>query len=499
MGPVSEDAVEYLDVLIVGAGISGIGCAYYLQRELPHKHYAILEARATSGGTWDLFRYPGIRSDSDVHTFGYEFQPWPGERVIADGDEILNYIRDTAAAHRIDEQIRFQQRVVAADWVSDEAGWRVEVERTDTGERLTLSCAWLFCGGGYYRYDHGYTPELPELEQFRGRLVHPQHWPAELDYDNRHVVVIGSGATAVTLVPALAQRAAHVTMLQRSPTYVVSLPTRDRIDEWLRERLGPGRAYRLTRAKNIALNTVFYELCQRFPRLMRRLIRRLTTKQLPGDYPVDVDFKPRYGPWDQRMCVVPDGDLFGALRCGSASIVTDAIAGFGERSVRLESGRELEADIVVTATGLNLLAFGGIAFSVDGEPVNLPQTLAFRGMMLSGLPNFAYLIGYTNASWTLKVGLVCQHLCRILRHMEVHGYDRVVPQPSPDARSVTRPLLSFSAGYVLRALDALPRQGTAAPWDLPMSYGVDRRRLLDGPVEDPGLRFESARRSAPTL
>lgn len=499
MAATTEEAVEYLDVLIVGAGVSGIGCAYYLQRELPGKQYAILEARATSGGTWDLFRYPGVRSDSDVQTFGFEFRPWPGEHAIAGGEEILNYIRETAAVHGIDDQIRFHHRVVAADWVSAEAGWRVEVERTDTGERLTLSCAWLFCGSGYYRYDYGYTPDLPGIEHFQGRVVHPQHWPAELDYDGRRVVVLGSGATAVTLVPALAQRAAQVTMLQRSPTYIVSLPTRDPLADWLRTKLGESRAYRITRMKNIALTTAFYELCQRFPGLMRRLIRRWTVRQLPDGYPVDVDFKPRYGPWDQRLCVVPNGDLFKALRGGRASIVTDTIAGFGERSVRLSSGRELEADIVVTATGLNLLAFGGIVFSVDSESVSLPDTLAFRGMMLSGLPNFAYLIGYTNASWPLKVGPVCQHLCRLLAHMDVHGYDRVVPQPPPGARATTRPLLSFSAGYVMRSLDALPRQGSEAPWDLPMRYSVDRRRLLGGPLEDPGLHFGSARRGVPTL
>jgi cation diffusion facilitator CzcD-associated flavoprotein CzcO len=490
---VTTEAVEYLDVLIVGAGISGIGCAYYLQEKLPGKSYAIVEARETSGGTWDLFRYPGIRSDSDVHTFGYAFRPWGGERAIAEGREILAYVRNTAAEHGIDRHIRYQHRVVAADWVSEEAGWRITVQRADTGDRLTLSCGWFFCGSGYYRYEEGYTPELPELDRFQRTIVHPQHWPQDLDYEGKRVVVIGSGATAVTVVPAMARRAAHVTMLQRSPSYVISLPSRDKLATWLTRRFGTRWGYRLTRAKNIALNAAFYELCQRCPRLMRRLLRTLTARQLPDGYPVDIDFRPRYGPWDQRLCVVPSGDLFKALRGGGASIVTDLITGFDAGSVRLASGRSLEADILVTATGLNLLAFGGIALSLDGEPVSLPQTLAFRGMMLGGLPNFAFLIGYTNASWTLKVGPVCEHLCRIIEHMDTNGFKTATPQPSAPTRADTRPLLNFSAGYVRRALDSMPRQGVQAPWDMPMSYRTDHRRLVDGPVEDAELFFGPVR------
>ncbi len=493
MGATSEDAVEYVDVLIVGAGISGIGCAYYLQEKLPGKSYAILEARETSGGTWDLFRYPGVRSDSDVHTFGYAFRPWEGAREFAEGPEILRYIRETAAEHGIDRQIRYQHRVLAADWVSDEAGWRVTVEHAATGDRLTLSCGWLFCGSGYYRYDEGYSPALPELERFRGTVVHPQHWPEDLDYDGKRVVVIGSGATAITLVPAMAHQAEHVTMLQRSPSYVISLPSRDRVAEWLNRRWGQRRGHRLTRAKNVALNAGFYALCQRCPRLMRRLLRSWAVRQLPDGYPVDIDFNPRYGPWDQRLCVVPSGDLFRALRRGEASIVTDLIAGFDAGSVRLASGRSLEADIIVMATGLNLLAFGGIALSVDGEPVSLPETLAFRGMMLGGLPNFAFLIGYTNASWTLKVEPVCEHMCRIIAHMDAHAFKTATPQPSAAARADTRPLLNFAAGYVLRSLDALPRQGAQPPWDMPMSYRTDHRRLVNGPVEDAELRFGPGR------
>ena len=486
--PVTE-APEHLDVLIVGAGISGIGCAYYLGKHHPQRSYAILEARERIGGTWDLFRYPGIRSDSDLHTFGFEFKPWRSEFAIADGAEILDYIHEAARENAIDTRIRTGHRVTAASWDGEAARWTVTVERVHDGELTQLTCGWLFTGTGYYHYDHGHTPEFPGLAEFQGRLVHPQQWPQDLDYAGKRVVVIGSGATAVTLIPAMAERTSHITMLQRSPSYVVSLPQRDALANLANRLLGAERGYALTRRKNIALQTGFYRFCRRFPKLARRLIRHLTARQLPAGYPVDEHFRPRYDPWDQRLCVVPNGDLFRAIRQGRAEIVTDTIATFTPNGIRLTSGRELEADIVITATGLRLLPLGGIALSVDGGPVELPSTLAYKGMMLSGVPNFAFLVGYTNASWTLKVGLVCEHFMRLLSHMDEAGYDTVTPTPDPHALRTTAPLLDFSAGYVLRAVAEFPRQGAGAPWRVAMDPNVDRAVLREGPVEDPALRF----------
>ena len=491
---------EHVDVLIVGAGISGIGCAHYLQKHHPQRSYAILEARERIGGTWDLFRYPGIRSDSDLHTFGFEFKPWRSEHAIAGGAEILRYIREAAAQDGIDSRIRTGHRVVAAAWSGEQARWTVEVERgAEAGETTRITCDWLFAGTGYYRYDGGHTPELPGIERFEGQVVHPQQWPEDLDYGGRRVVVIGSGATAMTLVPAMAAGAAHVTMLQRSPSYVVSLPSRDGLANLAGRLLGAERGYALTRRKNIAIQTGFYRFCRRHPGLARRLIRRLAIRQLPDGYPVDTHFKPSYDPWSQRVCIVPDGDLFGAIRRGVASVVTDRIATFTATGIVLASGRELEADIVVTATGLRLLPLGGIALSVDGAPVELPHTLAYKGMMLGDVPNFTFLVGYTNASWTLKVGLVCEHLMRLLAHMDAHGLDTATPTPDREAHEHTRPLLDFSAGYVLRAVGEFPRQGTDAPWQLAMDPNVDRAVLRDGPVEDPALRFGRRREPLPKV
>ncbi|MGH2861879.1 MAG: flavin-containing monooxygenase [Solirubrobacteraceae bacterium] len=487
-------SVEHVDVLIVGAGISGIGCAYYLAQHHPRRSYAILEARERLGGTWDLFRYPGIRSDSDLHTFGFEFKPWRSEYAIADGAEVLAYIHEAAREHGIDAHIRTGRRVTGASWSSDEARWTVTIEAADTGEVTRLTCSWLFAGTGYFHYDHGYTPELPGLADFEGQIVHPQLWPEQLDYAGKRVVVIGSGATAVTLIPAMAAHAAHVTMLQRSPSYIVSLPRKDAIANLANRLLGPERGYALARRKNIAIQTGFYRFCQRFPRQARRLIRHLTARALPAGYPVDEHFRPRYDPWDQRLCVVPNGDLFRTIRQGRAEIVTDTIANFTASGIRLSSGRELAADIVITATGLRLLPLGGIRFTVDERPVELPSTLAYKGMMLSGIPNFVFLVGYTNASWTLKVGLVCEHFVRLLSYMDAAGYDQVTPTPDPGATEQTAPLLEFSAGYVLRAVGDFPRQGAGAPWQLAMNPNVDRTILREGPIEDPALRFATQRR-----
>jgi cation diffusion facilitator CzcD-associated flavoprotein CzcO len=479
----------HLDVLIVGAGIAGIGAAYHLKTNLPSKTFAILEAREAIGGTWDLFRYPGIRSDSDLHTFGYSFKPWTSDNAIAGAGEILDYLSETVQENGIEPHIRFGHKLLAADWSSDDARWTVQVETA--GQTNELTCGVLFCASGYYDYNAGFTPAFEGREDFMGTVVHPQHWPEDLDYAGKRVVVIGSGATAVTLIPAMADTAAHVTMLQRSPGYVVALPAKDPIANGLR-RVLPGKvAYALTRRLNIAKQRLLYNVSKRHPEPVRRVIRALTKRQLPAGYPVDVHFKPRYNPWDERMCSVPNGDLFKAIRSGKASVATDRIVRFTPRGILLESGTELQADVVVTATGLNLLAFGGMQLSVDGVATELNQSVAYKSMLLSGVPNFAFAIGYTNSSWTLKVDLVCEHLCRMLAHMDAHGLDTMVPV-ADDPTIELRPLFDFQAGYVQRALDLWPQQGSHGPWTLEMSYAADKARLLDGPLEDPALQFSAA-------
>ncbi|OBI65143.1 FAD-containing monooxygenase EthA [Mycolicibacterium fortuitum] len=486
--------IEHVDVLIVGAGISGIGAAYYLQREHPHRSYAILEARDATGGTWDLFRYPGIRSDSDLHTFGYEFKPWRDEHAIATADKILAYLRETVSENGIGSHIRFHHKVLGAAWDSATARWTVNVEHTSVEgaepELAQFSANWLFCGGGYYRYDHGYTPDFPGRESFRGQIVHPQHWPEDLDYAGKQIVVIGSGATAVTLVPAMATTAAHVTMLQRSPTYMLPLPSKDRFANTAKRLLGDERGYALARFKNILRQRALYTVCQNHPRLARAAIRWMNARKLPVGYPVNVDFNPTYKPWDQRLCAVPDGDLFKAISNGSASVVTDRISTFTENGVRLESGRELDADIIVTATGFNIQLFGGMTLIVDGAPVDLATTVAYKGFMLSGVPNFAFAFGYTNSSWTLKVGLLCEHWCRLLGYMDSHGYVTARPVIA-NPRMETLPLVDFSAGYVQRSLADMPRRGVAGPWVMSMNYFHDRSVLRKGAVTDPNLKFET--------
>lgn len=487
--------IEHTDTLIIGAGLSGIGTAYYLQKHHPTKSFVILEARETTGGTWDLFRYPGIRSDSDLHTFGYEFKPWVEDQAIASADKILAYLRETASENNIDPHIRFQQKVCRADWSTDKARWLVEIERVDTGERSSMTCNWLFSAAGYYRYDKGYTPEFKGVKNFTGQVLHPQEWPDDLDYQGKRVLVIGSGATAVTLVPAMTDKALHVTMLQRTPTYVMSLPSEDAIANGLQKILPSGLAYLLTRRKNIAIARGIWRFCQRFPKLARKIIRFSNRRSLPKGYPVDKHFNPPYNPWDQRLCAVPDGDLFNAISEGKASVVTDHIDTFTENGVRLKSGEVLEADIIVTATGLNLQVFGGIDMLVDGEPVDMSKKVAFKGMMLDGIPNFAFAIGYTNSSWTLKIGLVCEHLCRIMSYMDEHGQSICCPVlPSPNMP--TRPLLDFGAGYVLRSLNSIPRQGSGAPWLVSMDYIADNKVMRKGPIEDPNLKFYSPKHKA---
>jgi len=480
---------EHLDVLIVGAGLSGIGAAHHLQRQRQGDSWAIVEARASIGGTWDLFRYPGIRSDSDMHTLGYRFRPWVEQKAIADGDSILRYVRETARQAGIDEKIRFDRRVVAASWSSAEALWTVTVESA-AGEQETITCGFLWMCSGYYRYDQGFTPEFPGIERFKGEVIHPQHWPEDADYAGKRVVVIGSGATAVTLVPALAEDAAKVTMLQRSPTYIVSVPGEDAIANWLRRTIGERRAYALVRWKNVGLQSFFFRLSRRRPRLMRNVIRRGVVRALPPGFDVDTHFNPRYNPWDQRVCLVPDSDLFKSLAEGSSEIVTDTIKTFDEGGIELESGRRLNADVVITATGLNLLFLGGAKLAIDGEEVDLGHRFTYKGMMLSGVPNLAFTIGYTNASWTLKADLVAEYTCRLLDHMEAGGYDVCAPEVS-DRSLDEEPLLDFTSGYVLRSLAELPKQGSKEPWKLRQNYPLDLRSLRHGPVDDQ-MRFGRA-------
>ncbi len=484
--------LEHVDVLIVGAGLSGIGAGYHLQTECPGKSYAILEARGQIGGTWDLFRFPGIRSDSDMYTLGYSFRPWRGRRSIADGQSILSYVRETASEHGIDRTIRFHHRVVRAHWSSDDARWTVEATRTDTGETVRLTCGFLFLCTGYYRYDEPYMPEFQGTERFSGAIVHPQKWREDIDYSGKRVVVIGSGATAVTLVPAIAQRAAHVTMLQRSPSYVVALPAEDPVNTFLRRKAPAKLAYSIVRWKNVLLTLLSFELSRRRPALVKTLIRNALEKQLPPGYDIDTHFNPRYNPWDQRMCVAPDGDLFTAIREGRVSIVTDRIDTFTEKGLKLESGQELGADLIVTATGLNLLALGGLQLTVDGDQIDPAETMSYKGMMLGGVPNFAVSFGYTNASWTLKCDLTCAYVCRLLNHMDQHGYVECRPS-HPNPAISAQPFVDFSSGYIVRAIGRFPRQGSEAPWRLYQNFALDILSLRFRPLEDGTMRFCRAR------
>jgi cation diffusion facilitator CzcD-associated flavoprotein CzcO len=486
--PEQDAPLEHLDVLVVGAGLSGVGAGYHLQTECPTKSYAILEARDRIGGTWDLFRYPGIRSDSDMYTLGYSFKPWTSDKSIADGPDILNYVMETATENRIDEKIRFNHRAVRAEWSSAEERWTVTVERTDTGETVKLTAGFVLMCSGYYRYDEGYTPEFEGSERFKGRIVHPQFWTDDVDYAGKRVIVIGSGATAVTLVPALARKAAHVTMLQRSPSYVVSLPAEDPLARLARRLLPPKLAYSVIRWKNVALTMASFQLSRRRPRLMKALIRKGVERQLPPGYDIDTHFKPRYNPWDQRLCLVPDSDLFEAIGRGQASVVTDTIKSFTENGIELGSGAELEADVIVTATGLNMLLLGGLSVAVDGEEVEFAKTMTYRGMMVTGVPNAAFALGYTNASWTLKCDLTHEYVCRVLNHMDRHGYTKCVPE-NHDPTVTPQPMIDFSSGYIQRSIEEFPKQGSKAPWRLYQNYALDIRSLRRSALEDGSLQF----------
>ena len=482
---------EHVDVLIVGAGVSGINAGCRLQERCPDKTFAILEARDVIGGTWDLFRFPGIRSDSDMFTLCYPFRPWKGSRAIVDGPEILEYVRETAGEYGIDQRIRFHHRVVGARWSSGDARWTVDVERSDTGESFSMTAGFLFSCTGYYRYDEGYTPAFEGIERFGGDVVHPQFWGDEIDHDGKRVVVIGSGATAVTLVPALAQRAAHVTMLQRSPSYILSLPAVDPLATLLGRLLPARLAYTLVRWKNVALTVGIYGLSRGRPETMKRLLRGLVARQLPAGYDVERHFAPSYDPWDQRMCLVPDGDLFEAISGGRVSVITDQIESFTETGLALASGSELDADMIVTATGLKMVPFGAISLSVDGIDAELPEALVYRGMLVTGIPNMAFAFGYVNQSWTLGSDLACQQVCRLLNHMDERGYASCTPR-RPDGIEGSLPFAELTSGYVMRAVDQFPRQGSASPWRRKQNYIDDWRSSRRVSVDDPALEYAMA-------
>ncbi len=484
-------SAEHFDVVIVGGGLSGIGAAHHLQEKCPNKTYVILEGRAAIGGTWDLFRYPGIRSDSDMYTLGYSFRPWKDAKAIADGPSILQYINDTAREGGIDQHIRLNHRAVNSSWSSKNACWTVEVEAGPDKEKKQFTCNFLMMCSGYYNYEQGYTPEFEGMDDFNGQLIHPQKWPADLDYTNKNVVIIGSGATAVTLVPSMADKAAHVTMLQRSPSYIMALPYQDVIANFLRCIFPARVAYGITRWKNVLLTMYFFQMCKRYPNNVKRFLRKQLRKALGPDYDLDTHFTPSYNPWDQRLCFVPDSDMLKTIREGQATVVTDHVDQFTADGIKLKSGQELKADIIVTATGLNLLALGGMGIKVDGHEVKLPETMGYKGMMISDVPNMAITLGYTNASWTLKCDLTCEYVCRLLNHMDAQNVNQCTPRVNDPAIEPV-PFIDLKSGYVERSIESFPKQGNKAPWRLYQNYALDIMTLKFGKLNDGAMEFTKA-------
>jgi monooxygenase len=478
-------STESFDVLIVGAGLSGIGAGFHLQRDLPGKSYVILEDRAAIGGTWDLFRYPGIRSDSDMFTLGYGFKPWTEAKAIADGPSIRKYVNETAREHGIDKHIRFKHRVKKLEWDTNEARWTVEAEHN--GEVKRFKAKFVLSAAGYYNYDQGYTPEFKGTEAFKGQIIHPQHWPEGLDYSGKRVVVIGSGATAVTLVPSMADKAAHVTMLQRSPTYMVSMPAEDKFANSLRRMLPAHFAYDVIRFMRITAQQIFFRLARGRPAKTRERLLGLVRDQI-GPEQVDQHFTPSYNPWEQRLCLVPDNDMFLAIKEGKASVVTDHIETFTEKGLKLKSGQELEADIIITATGLSLQMLGGADVNVDGAKVDTGKVFAYKGTMFSDVPNLAFVFGYTNASWTLRADLICEYVCRLIKYMDDYGLDIATPRMVGEFDE--KPFADFSSGYFQRAAHLLPKQTSVAPWKQNQSYGHDMMDLRFGAIEDGALEFK---------
>ena len=489
MDSVNPDmVVEYFDVVIIGAGLSGVGAACHLTRKTPNKSYIVLESRRRIGGTWDLFRYPGIRSDSDMHTLGYSFKPWKHDKSIADGSSILRYIHETAEEYDVQSRIRFGQKVEVVSWDSVKGVWTVTL--SEQGQTRTINCSYIYSCTGYYRYDKGYMPEFSNLESFSGQIIHPQHWPDDFNYDGKTVVVIGSGATAITLVPAMAKSAKHVTMLQRSPTYVISSPSTDKLATKIERFLPEKMAYMVTRWKNVLAQMILYRMSKRWPDYIRDKLIHWTKLQLGKDFDVDVHFSPSYKPWDQRLCLVPNGDLFKSLRKGSSSIVTDHIDHFYDKGIRLKSGKSLEADVVVTATGLELLAIGGIKIEVDDKPVEISETTQYKGMMLSDVPNLFFATGYTNASWTLKCDLTSEYVCRLINHLDKTKRNICVPR-TKDSTLKQVMSIGLESGYVQRSIDKFPKEGIISPWKLHQNYFLDLIGLRFKSVEDDFMEFSS--------
>ncbi|MDJ0359039.1 NAD(P)/FAD-dependent oxidoreductase [Rhodococcus sp. H29-C3] len=479
-------STKHFDTLIVGAGLSGINAAYRLQTQRPDKSYAIIEGRAAMGGTWDLFRYPGVRSDSDMFTLGYPFHPWKDAKAIADGSAIRDYIRDTANTHGIDDHVLYEHRVTGASWSSDDGQWTVEIDAAGSPE--TFTCNFLYLCTGYYSYEGGFAPTFPGLDSFAGEVVHPQEWPEDLDYEGKRVVIIGSGATAMTLLPAMADRVEHITMLQRSPSYVMSLPAHDKIADIVRKVLPEKLAHTILRAKNIVVFQAAYQLCRRAPKFASRVLLAGVHKKVGDQVPIDPHFTPSYKPWDQRLCLVPDGDLYGALNSGKASVVTDRIATFDEKGITLESGTHLDADIVVTATGLKIVAAGEIPLTVDGISVEPGQSFTYKGLMMSGVPNFGWCVGYTNASWTLRSDLAAEYVCRFLDHLDSNGHDFGTPVNDEQLNGQERPLIDLNSGYLRRAMEHLPKQGSTTPWQLRTNYFLDSATMRRSDVTE-HMRF----------
>ena len=481
---------ENFDVLIVGAGVSGIGMACTLQTECLGKTFAILERRRRLGGTWDLFSYPGVRSDSDMLTYGYQFRPWQDAKVLADGATIRNYLADTAREHGIDQAIRYGLQITRADWSSAERRWTVTALDEASGATRVFGCAQLVMCTGYYNYDAGYTPAFPGIERFTGRVVHPQQWPQDLTLENQRVVVVGSGATAMTLVPAIAPQAAHVTMLQRSPTYVLSVPSRDVLTEKLSRVLPRRWAFALARKRNTVLARWIYQACRRWPGKMRKLLLKQAGKLLAGSGTDIAHFTPSYMPWDQRLCIVPDADLFTAIKSGRASVETDEIAGFDGRTITLRSGKTLAADVLVTATGLDVQVLGGLQVFVDGRAYAPQQHMLYKGVLLEDLPNFAWIVGYTSLSWTLKADLLAGYLCRLIRHLDAHGLAVFVPRDTQASKTAASIMGNLTSGYISRANGAMPRQGKPGPWQVSNHYPSDKAMLLSHPIDDGVLTFQ---------
>ena len=483
---------DSFDVLVIGAGVSGIGVACTLATECPGKTYAILERRQRLGGTWDLFNYPGVRSDSDMLTYGYRFRPWQDTRVLASGDAIWNYLAETVREFGVDKHIRYGQKTISADWSSTRQQWTVTTVDETGGASRQLHCSQLVLGTGYYNHDNGFAPEFPGLDAFTGRVVHPQHWPADIDLSGQRVVIVGSGATAMTLVPAIAKAAAHVTMLQRSPTYILSVPARDAALEKLARWLPRRWVFAYGRGRNKLLARWIYAACRRWPGKMRGILLKAAAKHLDGSSDM-AHFTPRYMPWDQRLCIVPDADLFTAIKSGTASVVTDQIAGFDGRAITLVSGERLEADVFVTATGLDVQVFGGIAISVDGRAYAPQQHMLYKGVLMEGLPNFAWILGYTSLSWTLKVDLAAAYLCRLIKHLDAKGLSSFCPHDEHDNRTGQSVMGNLTSGYLVRANDRMPRQGRDGPWRGAHHYPSDKATLLTAPLEDGVLSFERQR------